>query len=277
MSGFILKKRYAYMPQPQCNITLKEACEKDDISLAKKAIKEGAYNIQSCLIIAIEKGYVKLAKYLSECYRNCVLQYDGISGIKTIMYHACLHDHDSIVSDILEFMSIIGVMNIEVYNKGLYGACEGNNVELIERMITLGADDIVQGFFKTCLGDSLDAAKYLINRCLIDVNSLDNYVILQGILFSCVHNRINVGRYLLDIIHNDDGILEMLSSLIYDITVDNITKKLVISRSGFYPTNIESFTDLNRYMMYLSNDLKFQHSSWFLSRVLSDDMYSLLI
>jgi hypothetical protein len=285
MSGFMLKKRYAYKPQPQCDITLIEACEKDDISLAKKAIREGAGNIRSCIIIAIEKDHVELAKYLLELYADC-----GLSDIKTIMYHACLHGHDSIVSDILEYIStkirIMSIfdtnidsssMNTEVYNKGLYGACEGNNVELIERMITLGANDIVQGFFKACLGDSLDSVKYLINRCLIDINYLDNYI-LQGILFSCVHNHINVGRYLLDLIHNDDGILGVLSSLIYDITIDNITKKLVISRSGFYPTiDIESFTDLNRYMLYLVKDLKFKHSNWFLSRVLSNDLFNTIL
>ena len=48
-------------------------------------------------------------------------------------------------------------------NWGLYGACEGGHIELAELMISHGANDWNEGLYNACIGDHIELVKLMIS------------------------------------------------------------------------------------------------------------------
>lgn len=54
------------------------------------------------------------------------------------------------------------------WNEGLIGACEGGHINIIQKMISLGADDFNSGVFSASINNNIEVIKLLIDTGKLD-------------------------------------------------------------------------------------------------------------
>lgn len=144
--------------------------------------------------------------------------------------------------DIVEYLISEGA---DDWNKGLEGACEGGYMDIVHMMCSKGATNYNSGLFRACLGGYMNAVKYMLHKGAHDYNS--------GIYGACAGGHMNIFNMMVSLGDDDYGCYEAFNSACYGGNVD-IVKLLVKEHqyeisSGFSHALSKGHTEVIKFLM----------------------------
>lgn len=173
---------------------LYEACVNNDKNLInelienykKKKMNYGDYMYDYCHEVACQEGNIELIDYME--HTSGINDTDYI--YKKGLIAACEGGHFNVVN----LMLSKGANN---YNDGLFAACEGGHSELVKLMIDLGANDFNKGLHRACINNHIEVAKIMISK---GANKYKYLKIRPSLEFIKLYNKlstnkINIERY----------------------------------------------------------------------------------
>ena len=124
---------------------------------------------------ACKSGNLELAKFTFKIVQMNLIKYTWtytiISVFKWGLQYACEGGHLDVIN------WLIMKKTKSFYNNGLAGAASGNHVEILKKMIDLGANDFDRAFARALSCHSIDIINFLLNEKYVD---LDNSIFLNN-------------------------------------------------------------------------------------------------
>lgn len=170
---------------------------------------------------------IKRSKHLNECLMGACVGGQrsvidlvislGANDFIMALVCACNGGHKNIVQMIMD-ISLHKTCTVG-YNDGLYGACRGKQLDLIEWMIELGADNLNYGLGGACDGGHMDIAVMMVELGARGFNT--------GLNSACCGGHIELAQYMVQLgadkfdealerakIYGHKDLIEWLSGLI---------------------------------------------------------------